>query len=106
MDAAGDALGPGPTALCVRQTLIPPCWWLAGRFHTPTLAVLGGEDANVPQQITMGLHSWARVMVIPGHGHGVGTCVPVLDPVECFLPEMRRFVGHCILPRASVSCQA
>jgi hypothetical protein len=93
---AGDGLGAGeaPPDFSPRPNSSPS---LAGRFATPTLVVLGGEDANVPQQITAGLCRWARVMVISGHGHGVGNAPGECTPAESYIPEMKRFIGHCTL---------
>mmetsp|Transcript_80871 Transcript_80871/g.261877 ORF Transcript_80871/g.261877 Transcript_80871/m.261877 type:complete len:301 (-) Transcript_80871:75-977(-) len=76
-DAAGDELGPS-------------------EHGTPTMVVLGGQDLNVPPQITMALHRWAHhVLVLGKYGHELCNEVPKHE-ADSYIPELQRFVRNAL----------
>ena len=41
--------------------------------------MLGGRDANVPRQVTQGLHAWANVVTVEDGDHSIGNAPPAED---------------------------
>jgi len=75
-DDAGEALNVGP-------------------HFTPTLAVLGGQDLNVPPQVTAGLTYWVdRIITLGKYGHEL--CDRAPPNKDSYLPALSLFVSDAL----------
>ena len=63
--------------------------------RVPTLMVLGSADKNVPQQVTVGVQSWAhRTLVLGNVGHELQNAPP--PGASSWVPDVRQFVHSAL----------